>query len=60
MDLQGDIMEYPLPESIGNPDLFVGREEEFEYLNEWLGNIQSDCQYLQLFSPGEKVVKLLF
>jgi len=32
-------MKYPLPESIGNPDLFVGREEEFEYLNEWLGNI---------------------
>lgn len=39
MNLQGDIMEYPLPESIGNPNLFVGREEEFEYLNEWLGNI---------------------
>jgi len=32
-------MQYPLPESIGNPDLFVGREEEFEYLNEWLKNI---------------------
>jgi len=32
-------MKYPLPESIGNPDLFVGREEEFEFLNEWLGNI---------------------
>ena len=33
-------MQYPLPETIGNPELFVGREEEFEYLNEWLGNIQ--------------------
>jgi len=32
-------MQYPLPETIGNPELFVGREEEFEYLNEWLGNI---------------------
>jgi hypothetical protein len=32
-------MQYPLPETIGNPELFVGREEEFETLNEWLGNI---------------------
>ena len=32
-------MQYPLPETIGNPDLFVGREEEFEYLNEWLDRI---------------------
>jgi hypothetical protein len=29
-------MLYPLPETIGNPDLFVGRHEEFERLNEWL------------------------
>ena len=29
-------MQYPLAESIGNPDLFVGRHEEFERLNEWL------------------------
>jgi hypothetical protein len=28
-------MQYPLPETIGNPELFVGREEEFESLNEW-------------------------
>jgi hypothetical protein len=32
-------MQYPLPETIGDPDLFVGREEEFEYLNEWLERI---------------------
>ncbi|KPA17836.1 protein containing ATPase domain, prokaryote [Candidatus Magnetomorum sp. HK-1] len=32
-------MQYPLPETIGNPELFVGREEEFEYLNEWLEGI---------------------
>jgi len=34
------MMQYPLPETIGNPELFVGREEEFEFLNEWLDNIQ--------------------
>jgi len=32
-------MQYPLPETIGNPDLFVGRHEEFERLNEWLAFI---------------------
>ncbi|ETR74074.1 MAG: hypothetical protein OMM_06541, partial [Candidatus Magnetoglobus multicellularis str. Araruama] len=32
-------MQFPLPETIGNPDLFVGREEEREFLNEWLENI---------------------
>jgi len=29
-------MQYPLTETIGNPDLFVGRHEEFERINEWL------------------------
>ena len=32
-------MQYPLPETIGNPDLFVGREEEFKYLYTWLERI---------------------
>jgi hypothetical protein len=32
-------MQYPLPETIGLPDLFVGREEELEYLNLWLERI---------------------
>jgi hypothetical protein len=32
-------MQYPLPETIGSPDLFVGREEELEYLNIWLERI---------------------
>ena len=34
--LDGGSMQYPLTETIGNPDLFVGRHEEFERLNEWL------------------------
>jgi len=29
-------MQYPLAETIGDPDLFVGRHEEFERLNKWL------------------------
>ncbi|KPA09002.1 hypothetical protein MHK_010796, partial [Candidatus Magnetomorum sp. HK-1] len=32
-------MLYPLPETIGSPDLFVGREKELEHLNEWLERI---------------------
>jgi len=32
-------MQYPLTETIGNPDLFVGRHEEFDRLNEWLAFI---------------------
>ncbi len=29
-------MQYPLAEKIGNPDLFVGREKEFEDAQRWL------------------------
>jgi hypothetical protein len=32
-------MQYPLSEKIGDPDLFVGREKEFNLLNKWLANI---------------------
>ena len=32
-------MPYPLPESIGNPDLLVGREKEFAFLDQWIGRI---------------------
>ncbi len=32
-------MKYPLPESIGDPDLLVGREKEFGLLDRWLERI---------------------
>lgn len=32
-------MQYPLPESIGNPDLLVGREQEFGLFDRWIGMI---------------------
>ena len=53
-------MQYPLPETIGNPDLFVGREEEFEYLNEWLERIPNRLSIQQLYWHVEKVVKQPF
>jgi len=33
------IMQYPLPERIGDPDLLVGRAKEFRLLEKWLNNI---------------------
>ena len=32
-------MQYPLEEKIGNPDLLVGREQEFKRFDKWLGNM---------------------
>ena len=32
-------MQYPLTEKIGNPDLLVGRESEFNKFNKWITNI---------------------
>jgi hypothetical protein len=32
-------MRYPLPESIGDPDLLVGREKEFATFNKWIDRI---------------------
>jgi hypothetical protein len=32
-------MQYPLSEKIGEPALFVGRERELKYFDNWLANI---------------------
>ncbi len=32
-------MQYPLTEKIGDPDLLVGRENEFRHFNNWIANI---------------------
>lgn len=32
-------MQYPLPEKIGVPELFVGREQEFANFNQWVQGI---------------------
>ncbi len=32
-------MQHPLPESIGDPDLLVGRDKEFNLLDQWIGRI---------------------
>ena len=35
-ELTKSTMQYPLHEKIGDPDLFVGRKEEFESFHEWI------------------------
>jgi hypothetical protein len=32
-------MQYPLPEKIGLPELFVGRDKEFANFNQWVQGI---------------------
>ncbi|MBT3387874.1 MAG: hypothetical protein HN417_08075, partial [Desulfobacula sp.] len=32
-------MQYPLEEKIGNPDLLVGREQEFANFDKWISNM---------------------
>jgi len=32
-------MQYPLAEKIGEPELFVGREEEFRFFNKWISKM---------------------
>ena len=32
-------MQYPLEEKIGNPDLLVGREQEFASFDKWISNM---------------------
>jgi len=33
-------MQYPLTEKIGEPELLVGREKEFNHFGKWIKNIQ--------------------
>ena len=34
--MKTDNLQYPLIEKIGNPDLLVGREEEFKKFHQWI------------------------
>jgi len=34
-----NLIQYPLAEKIGEPNLFVGREQEFELFNNWIAKI---------------------
>ena len=53
-------MQYPLSEKIGNPDLFVGREEEFCLLNKWLANIPKRLSKSRVILARRKSGKTAF
>lgn len=39
MTQENQAPRYPMPESIGNPELLVGREKEFTTFNRWIERI---------------------
>jgi hypothetical protein len=44
-------IEYAMPEKIGNPELFVGRKEEFDYfLGDWYNYMEGN------FAPNQAIL----
>src|SRR6056297_943414 len=56
-----DNIEYALPEKIGNPELFVGREEEFDFfLGDWYMNLEGNFPQNQAILSRRKKGKTSF
>ena len=53
-------MQYPLQERIGNPDLFAGREKEFQDAEKWLGNIPKRLSKSRVILARRKSGKTAF
>jgi hypothetical protein len=54
-------IEYALPELIGNPDLFVGRKEEFDFfLGDWYMTLEGNFAQNQAIVSRRKKVKTAF
>ncbi len=53
-------MQYPLAEKIGNPDLFVGREKEFEDAQRWLDWIPGRLAHSKVILARRKSGKTAF
>ncbi|CAN2050719.1 ATPase domain protein, prokaryote domain protein [Candidatus Magnetomoraceae bacterium gMMP-1] len=53
-------MKYPLPEKIGNPDLLVGREKEFEKFEKWIDNIPKKLSKSRVILARRKSGKTSF
>ncbi len=52
------MIQYPLPEKIGDPELLVGREKEFGLLNKWLDRIPKRLSKSRGFWHAAKAGKL--
>ncbi len=53
-------MQYPLQESIGNPDLFVGRAREFDNFGQWIANIPGKLSRSRVILARRKSGKTAF
>ena len=53
-------MQYPLQESIGNPDLFVGRAREFDNFGKWIANIPGRLSRSRVILARRKSGKTAF
>jgi len=53
-------MQYPLTEKIGEPELFVGREQEFRLINKWLNNIPKRLSKSRVIIARRKSGKTAF
>jgi hypothetical protein len=53
-------MQYPLAEKIGNPDLLVGRETEFNLINKWLSLIPNRMSKSKVILARRKSGKTVF
>lgn len=53
-------MQYPLIEKIGDPNLLVGREKEFQYFNKWVANIPKKLSKSRLIIARWKSGKTAF
>ena len=53
-------MKYPLKERIGDPDLFVGREQEFRLFDKWLKGISKRISKSRAILSRKKTGKTAF
>ncbi|CAK0757064.1 conserved hypothetical protein [Gammaproteobacteria bacterium] len=53
-------MQYPLPEKIGDPELFIGREQEFKLINNWLERIPARLAQSRVIAARRKSGKTAF
>jgi hypothetical protein len=53
-------MQYPLAEKIGEPELFVGRYEEFQFFNKWISKIPQRLSKSRVILARRKSGKTAF
>ena len=54
------MMQYPLKEKIGHPDLFVGRSREFKNFNQWLEKMPQELSKSRVILARRKSGKTVF